>query len=410
MPLLSSWGLGMGDSDLHLDFSPCLEGVIVDASIMSRSQESLDTPPTSSFPLCMLSPDEEDHSCPETHHLRRAVETNPTFQPHVLPKRTWVDVLKLRLLIKILRKGHNYALFTLPSFYSTRFTIFFEAGFMPLDNLKMAIFEHAINPISSKTQTARKARKPLFSLWVMLLDSLIKGWETMNIISALLLTAIFSVIQLDNSAAQPDIHFSALASMFCALLSLMFGCLCIIWLGTMKELHKAANIRDEVRKQHTHFSSTWVMLAMPAVWLGWSIFWFTICTMSLLWRTGAAEDKYRQPSTGRPILVPRVLVAVLLALGLIHLVFARITMKWYGLSMDRRWNHRIGHWVIDLRETLRHKIDNTTNEAEKASLQKGVSFLVSRFDALKIQECEKVGCEVANINDQSAGNEHKVSS
>ncbi|KIM38485.1 hypothetical protein M413DRAFT_75892 [Hebeloma cylindrosporum] len=77
-------------------------------------------------------------------------------------------------------------------------------------------------------------------MWRNLIDSLIKEWKTLNIISVLLLSAILTILQIESAANDPVIRYSALLSMVCALMSLFYGCIYIIRFGTMRTLYQAA--------------------------------------------------------------------------------------------------------------------------------------------------------------------------
>ena len=102
-----------------------------------------------------------------------------------------------------------------------------------------------------------------------------------------------TILQIESAAANPLTRFSALLSLVCAFMSLIYGCLYIIRFGTMRKTHKAAewaNVSEYSSHVHSATSSAdshdstsqesertstsifwnvWVMLAMPAVWLGW---------------------------------------------------------------------------------------------------------------------------------------------
>jgi hypothetical protein len=102
--------------------------------------------------------------------------------------------------------------------------------------------------------------------------------------------AILTILQIDSAAANPISRYSALMSLVCAFMSLLYGCIYIIRFGSMRKTHKAAewanvsnsddlalvyskpSVRQESEKSSTSiFWNVWVMLAMPAVWLGWYV-------------------------------------------------------------------------------------------------------------------------------------------
>ena len=96
--------------------------------------------------------------------------------------------------------------------------------------------------------------------WEAFIDALIREWETLNIVSVLLLrcdrfntslpnysiivltvsSAILTILQINTAASDPVTRYAALFSLICALLSLIFGCMFIIRFGTMRKTYAAA--------------------------------------------------------------------------------------------------------------------------------------------------------------------------
>ncbi|KAF8629766.1 hypothetical protein AX15_003286 [Amanita polypyramis BW_CC] len=106
--------------------------------------------------------------------------------------------------------------------------------------------------------------------WETFIDSLIREWKTLNVVSALLLSAILTMFQVANIAFDPVIRNTAFMSLICALMSLSYGCMYIIRFGTMKSMYRASSWADEARKSKTSlWWNVWVFLAMPVVWLAW---------------------------------------------------------------------------------------------------------------------------------------------
>jgi len=52
------------------------------------------------------------------------------------------------------------------------------------------------------------------------------------------------MLQIDSAAADPVTRFSALTSMICALMSLLYGCIFIIRFGTMRKTYKALELAE----------------------------------------------------------------------------------------------------------------------------------------------------------------------
>ncbi|KAJ3542229.1 hypothetical protein NMY22_g3579 [Coprinellus aureogranulatus] len=175
-----------------------------------------------------------------------------------------------------------------------------------------------------------------------------REWKTLNIISVLLLSAILTILQIDAAAANPLTRFSALLSLICAFMSLIYGCLYIIRFGTMRKTHKAAEWANESEKTSTSiFWNVWVMLAMPAVWLGWSMIFYIICIMSFVWQTGTISQPREYVSTDLNILIPRIVISCVLALGFIYLLLVAATFRRYSDPMEQAWQERIHGWLAE---------------------------------------------------------------
>lgn len=52
--------------------------------------------------------------------------------------------------------------------------------------------------------------------------------------------AILTILQIDGASEDPLTRYTALISMICALMSLIYGCVYIIRFGTMRKSYKAA--------------------------------------------------------------------------------------------------------------------------------------------------------------------------
>lgn len=53
-------------------------------------------------------------------------------------------------------------------------------------------------------------------------------------------SAILTILQIDTAAQNPITRYTALFSLICSLISLLFGCMYIIRFGTMRKPYKAA--------------------------------------------------------------------------------------------------------------------------------------------------------------------------
>ncbi|KAJ3493984.1 hypothetical protein NMY22_g20138 [Coprinellus aureogranulatus] len=159
----------------------------------------------------------------------------------------------------------------------------------------------------------------------------------------------------------------------------------------MRKPYKAAEWALEAKKSKVFYWNVWVLLAMPAVYLAWSLLLFVCCIMAFVWRTGIpdpepdpnAEAKKSDPVAMHMIL--RTIVSFILALGLIYGALIVSTFQRYGTRMDKAWMKRIDGWVqekkrvkqqIDLeiereREMVEREADNREwNEEEYVNVQR----------------------------------------
>ncbi|KAF8962028.1 hypothetical protein BDZ97DRAFT_1920912 [Flammula alnicola] len=186
----------------------------------------------------------------------------------------------------------------------------------------------------------------LKSTWESFIDSVMREWKTFNIISVLLLSAILTILQIQSAAADPVTRYAAIFSLICALISLLFGCMYIIRFGSMRKTYKAAEWALEAKKTKTViWWNVWVLLAMPAIWLTWSIILYIACIMSFIWRTSTQDNGTTQDLSNRALLTIRIVLTVVLGLGLVYGGLILSTFSRYGEAMDRAWKRRIDGWM-----------------------------------------------------------------
>ncbi|KAJ7769068.1 hypothetical protein DFH07DRAFT_715511, partial [Mycena maculata] len=170
------------------------------------------------------------------------------------------------------------------------------------------------------------------SSWEGFIDSLMREWKTLNIISVLLLSLVlFCPTFPIDAAAHPITRTSALFSLVCAIMSLLYGCIYIIRFGTMRKMHKASSFANEAQKTTTSiWWNIWVLLAMPAIWLSWSIITFLTCIMSFIWLSGSVQDSISPLVSTRDALGPRIGLTCVFSLGLIYFILIVKTFHRYG--------------------------------------------------------------------------------
>ncbi|KAF9475835.1 hypothetical protein BDN70DRAFT_923746 [Pholiota conissans] len=168
--------------------------------------------------------------------------------------------------------------------------------------------------------------------WEAFIDSLLREWKTLNVVSALLASAILTVFQIPEAADDPLTRTFALLSLICALMSLSYGCIYIVRFGTMRSMFHASRWAEEARKTNTSiWWNVWVLLATPAVWMAWSMLLFLSAILSFVWRTGSINDSAnRAPLDSQAVLGPRIGITTVLLLGIIYLGMIVSTFKKYG--------------------------------------------------------------------------------
>ncbi|KNZ78097.1 hypothetical protein J132_02288 [Termitomyces sp. J132] len=160
--------------------------------------------------------------------------------------------------------------------------------------------------------------------WEQFIDSLTKEWKTLNLVSVLLLSAILTTLQIDGALTDPYTRYLA----FLALVT-----------------HKAAEWAEEAQKTKTFiWWNVWVLLAMPAIWLSWSIVLYSACVLTFVWRTGTTSDSVLQ-ITPLAALGPRLAVTLTFILGLIYLCLIIREFRRYGVVMDKAWRERLLEWT-----------------------------------------------------------------
>ncbi|KAJ7579200.1 hypothetical protein C8J56DRAFT_868211 [Mycena floridula] len=164
--------------------------------------------------------------------------------------------------------------------------------------------------------------------WEAFIDSLLREWKTLNVVSALLLSAILTMFQIPSST-DPLTRTIALLSLVCALMSLSYGCVYIVRFGTMRSMYRASRWAEEARKTNTSlWWNVWVLLAMPAVWLSWSMLFFIASILSFVWRPDIPKDS---PPLS---LISRILITALMSIGIIYFGMIVSTLKSYGNQVE----------------------------------------------------------------------------
>ncbi|KAG6894776.1 hypothetical protein C0992_004732 [Termitomyces sp. T32_za158] len=148
--------------------------------------------------------------------------------------------------------------------------------------------------------------------WEVFVDSLIREWKTLNVVSALLLSAILTMFQIQSAADDPITRTAAFLS--------------LIYLGPCEEARKTKTVI---------WWNVWVLLAMPAIWMSWVMVLFIASILSFVWRTGSVSDPDDRPALSeRGALGARLAVTGVFMLGMIYFVLIVRTLKSYGMQAN----------------------------------------------------------------------------
>ncbi|KAJ7435436.1 hypothetical protein FB451DRAFT_951662, partial [Mycena latifolia] len=237
------------------------------------------------------------------------------------------------------RQLYLHFLLRMPSLYFSRVARIFEDAQFSLPEIKRM----ALDEWNSQGKTNRphmflahpdstvlpQSLLTFRSSWEGFIDSLMREWKTFNIISVLLLSAILTMLQID-AANHPITRTSALCSLICALMSLLYGCMYIIRFSSMRKLHKASTFANEAQKGTASiWWNVWVLLAMPATWLAWSIMMFLTCIISFIWLGGNEEGADNFAVSPHVALGLRIGLTVVFSLALIYFALIVKTFQRY---------------------------------------------------------------------------------
>lgn len=144
------------------------------------------------------------------------------------------------------------------------------------------------------------------------------------------------MFQIDDANNDPFTRTFSLVSLICAAWSLIYGGIYIMRFRTMRSMYKASGFAQEAQQSRTNvFWNVWVMLALPAVWLAWSMITFFAAILSFVWTSGSSNDNPQNPSS-KIDLIPRVIVTALFALGAVYFILVIRSFRSYGAAGLRK--------------------------------------------------------------------------
>jgi hypothetical protein len=132
------------------------------------------------------------------------------------------------------------------------------------------------------------------------------------------------------------------------------------------------------------------LLALPGVWLAWSVLAFVIAIMSFVWRTGARGES-RLPLPRVAEYGPRVGITCQLFLGFVYIAFVIRTFRSYGESGRKaRIARRLTDAQIEL-ETMREETEG------------GVLANAARISRIPIRESDPATDDARDPRRRSGG-------
>ncbi|KAG6810118.1 hypothetical protein H0H92_013235 [Tricholoma furcatifolium] len=223
----------------------------------------------------------------------------------------------------------------LPNFYFSRVARIFDEADMTMPEIEKMALQGMASRVED-LQLASPASIHFKATWENFIDSLLKEWKTLNIVSVLLLSAILALLQINSAASDPITRSCALLSLICALMSLLYGCVYIIRFSGMRKTHKALQWAKMAQKTKTLiWWNVWVLLALPSAWLAWSLILCITCIMTFTWRSSAAGLNSTLTLSAQAELIVRIVISVILVIGGVYFALILATLRRYGESMDK---------------------------------------------------------------------------
>ncbi|KZT39646.1 hypothetical protein SISSUDRAFT_1045336 [Sistotremastrum suecicum HHB10207 ss-3] len=305
--------------------------------------------------------------------LRHAISREEPFIP-IDPYRLKLQSLFMRKrdvcthwLDQILRQIVRHFLLRLPSVYFTRVSRVFEDAEISRPEVQRLIEERrsgGVFPVEWNSSTVSPALLRFRTSWEDLIDSLTKEWKTLNIVSALFLTAILTLFQIPEAANDAVTRTAGLMALMCALWSLVFGCIYILRFGTMRSMYKACRWAEEMQNSDAFvFWNVWVLLSTPAAWLAWSLISFCVAMLSYVWSagdTGTVDPADVKLLTPRQAIGPRTFITAVFTLGLFVFIAVVRTFRSWGDNDEHRLDPRS--------EASRSKVTSETGERKAKSV------------------------------------------
>ncbi|KAJ4494637.1 hypothetical protein C8J55DRAFT_497175 [Lentinula edodes] len=227
--------------------------------------------------------------------------------------------------------------------------------------------------------------------WELLVDDLLQEWKMFNLISALVQTSISVLLSLDGQAgSDPITRTGVLLSFICAGISLLCGSFCVLQFGSMRRMPEAAKWMKEAHKSdQLVWWNCWIMLAIPATWLAWSISLLMATIMLYTWRNTTQNGVSSTIElSAHAVLSLRITVSAVLAFGVVCIGALVITLSLqFGDHLDQDSVLR----TFNNRDARSPKLEEYRHESEQPRTSPSVSFPVTTFHSRELPPLTSVG-------------------
>ncbi|TDL21380.1 hypothetical protein BD410DRAFT_789814 [Rickenella mellea] len=121
------------------------------------------------------------------------------------------------------------------------------------------------NPVTSPVAPSKDE-------WTTLVESTIKEWETLNILSGLTFSAVLTMLQFDNVRKGANSYVAAVIALTFAFWACILGCVYIVRFVSMKTPDMEYFWMKEAQEWNVNkYFNMWLLLAMPAVMAAWFV-------------------------------------------------------------------------------------------------------------------------------------------
>ncbi|KAF8646487.1 hypothetical protein AX16_007189 [Volvariella volvacea WC 439] len=206
--------------------------------------------------------------------------------PQLQKNRLWNQVVLIALLFcKIL-------LFGLPAQYRSRLAHLSHRASSLEELLKKdpENLRHLVRcrsyetlPVDFWDRTAVQRKEKLDKAWQKFTGSVLREWKYCNILFALMISAIFSMLQIDSAKGDIVVRAAAFISLFISVIGIMFSTTLSLYFSKMQTFNNRALRWTKVvvpEENDEEYPNVWVVLSLPIVSLGWSLILFVTSVMT----------------------------------------------------------------------------------------------------------------------------------